>query len=79
MKSFLVLFLSIFTLYSLVAQDIKVVQRPQEPKKPYPYFSEDVMFQNQEAKISLSGTLTLPKNKNDFPVVVLISGSSPYN
>ncbi len=56
-----------------------VVKRPQEPTKPYPYYSEDVTFQNTEANITLSGTLTLPKNESDFPVVILISGSGPQN
>jgi len=54
-------------------------KRPQEPTKPYPYYSEDVTFQNTKANISLSGTLTLPKNQADFPVVILISGSGPQN
>ena len=53
--------------------------RPQEPKKPYPYYSEDVTFKNSKADISLSGTLTLPKKKGKYPVVILISGSGPQN
>ena len=56
-----------------------VVRRPQEPTKPYPYYSEEVSFQNTGAQITLSGTLTLPKNGTDFPVVILISGSGPQN
>jgi pimeloyl-ACP methyl ester carboxylesterase len=54
-------------------------KRPQEPTKPYPYYSEDVTFQNVEANISLSGTLTLPGKEGNFPVVILISGSGPQN
>lgn len=53
--------------------------RPQEPTKPYPYYSEEVTFKNSKADISLSGTLTLPKKKGKYPVVVLISGSGPQN
>ena len=53
--------------------------RPQDPKKPYPYYIEDVIFKNTKANISLSGTLTLPKKEGAFPVVVLISGSGPQN
>ncbi len=56
-----------------------VVPRPQEPRKPYPYYSEEVSFENTGAQITLSGTLTLPKNGTDFPVVILISGSGPQN
>ena len=53
--------------------------RPQEPIKPYPYYSEDVTFENKKAGIILAGTLTLPKKDGVFPVVILISGSGPQN
>lgn len=53
--------------------------RPQEPTKPYPYYSEDVTFKNEKAGITLAGTLTLPKKEGVFPVVILISGSGPQN
>jgi uncharacterized protein len=53
--------------------------RPQEPIKPYSYYSEDLTFENKKAGISLAGTLTLPKNEGVFPVVILISGSGPQN
>jgi hypothetical protein len=57
----------------------KVALRPQEPKKPYPYYSEEVTFENKKDGITLAGTLTLPKKEGTFPVVVLITGSSPQN
>lgn len=53
--------------------------RPQEPIKPYPYYSEDITFENNKAGISLAGTLTLPSKEGVFPVVILISGSGPQN
>lgn len=49
--------------------------RPQEPKKPYPYTEEEVVFRNPRASIKLAGTLTYPKTKGPHPVAVLISGS----
>ncbi len=52
---------------------------PQEPVKPYPYYSEDVQFTNPQANIKLAGTLTLPKKGSLFPAVVLISGSGAQN
>jgi uncharacterized protein len=55
------------------------LKRPQEPKKPYPYYTEDVTFQNAKANITLSGTLTLPKKEGNYPAVILISGSGPNN
>jgi pimeloyl-ACP methyl ester carboxylesterase len=54
-----------------------IAKRPQEPKKPYSYHSEDVTFTNTEEKISLSGTFTKPFGVERAPAVVLISGSGP--
>jgi len=54
-------------------------RRPQEPVKPYPYYEEDVVFKNLEAKVKLAGTLTLPNKNGKFPVVILISGSGPQD
>lgn len=54
-------------------------KRPQEPKKPYPYHSEDVSFHNDLQDITLAGTLTYPKTGADFPAVILITGSGPEN
>ena len=53
--------------------------RPQEPKQPYPYHTENVTFKNEKAGITLAGTLTLPKKEGNYPAVVLISGSGPQN
>lgn len=54
------------------------ILRPQEPKAPFPYNMEEVTFENKKDKITLAGTFTYPKNEN-FPVVILISGSGPQN
>lgn len=54
--------------------------KPQEPKKPYPYVSEEVTFENAKAgNIKFAGTLTLPKDVKNPPVVILITGSGPQN
>lgn len=55
------------------------LNRPQEPIKPYAYYSEDVIFPNKNAGINLAGTLTLPKKDGRFPVMILITGSGPQN
>jgi len=55
------------------------VDRPQEPKKPYPYNEEDVTFKNENAGVELSGTFTYPKEGNKFIAVLLIPGSGPHN
>jgi len=53
--------------------------RPQEPKKPYPYIEEEIVYENKEAGIKLAGTLTLPSKECPFPVVLLITGSGPQD
>ena len=55
------------------------LNRPQEPKAPFPYNSEEVKFKNSVDDVTLAGTLTLPKGKGKFPVVVLITGSGPQD
>jgi fermentation-respiration switch protein FrsA (DUF1100 family) len=55
------------------------INRPQTPKAPFPYPSEDVTFENVEAKIELAGTFTRPKGDGPFPAVVLVSGSGPQD
>lgn len=55
------------------------LNRPQEPKPPYPYYTEEVSFENTSAGITLSGTLSLPTKDGKYPVVILISGSGPQN
>mgnify|MGYP000344535634 CR=1 FL=1 len=57
----------------------EAVNRPQEPKEPYPYYIEEVTFKNEDANLTLAGTLTLPEKEGKFPVVVLISGSGPQD
>ncbi|PSL33911.1 alpha/beta hydrolase family protein [Dyadobacter jiangsuensis] len=56
-----------------------VAKKSQEPVPPFPYYSEVVTFQNTEAGISLSGTLTLPDKKGSYPAVILITGSGPQD
>lgn len=55
------------------------LRRPQEPSKPYPYYSEDVTFHNSNTDVTLAGTLTLPSRDGTHPAVILISGSGPQN
>lgn len=56
-----------------------IVKRPQEPTQPYPYYTEDVSFNNSAANITLAGTLTLPAKEGNYPAVIMITGSGPQN
>lgn len=58
-------------------EKIPELNRPQTPKKPYPYGEEEVVYQNPSANVSIAGTLTIPKGKGPFPAVLLIAGSGP--
>ena len=53
--------------------------RPQNPVKPFPYKDEEISFPNERAKITLAGTLTLPRGPGPFPAAVLLSGSGPQD
>jgi hypothetical protein len=53
--------------------------RPQNPKKPYPYKEEEITVINQTAGVILAGTFTYPEKGENFPGVVLITGSGPQN
>ena len=69
----------VFTMNLSKGKQLNQTSRIQEPKIPYPYYTEEVTFTNNKANISLRGTLTLPKKEGKFPVVILISGSGPQN
>jgi uncharacterized protein len=56
-----------------------LTNRPQEPKPPFPYTSEDLTFTNNKFNISLAGTLTMPSGNGPFPAAILITGSGPEN
>ena len=53
--------------------------RPQTPKPPFPYASEDVVIANPSANIELGATLTIPGGEGPFPGVVLVTGSGPQD
>lgn len=55
------------------------LNRPQEPKPPFPYRTEEVLIPNKKFNIYLSGTLTIPEGEGPFPVAVLITGSGAQN
>lgn len=56
------------------------MKRPQEPKAPFPYKTEDVTIRNVADGVTLSGTLTYPEGyetmaEQSVPVVVMVTGS----
>ena len=61
------------------SKELISIKRPQDPKPPYPYNLEDLQFENKEAGITLAGTLTWPKEGQNFPAAILVTGSGPQN
>lgn len=58
-------------------KSVEMPNHPQEPKLPLPYVEEYISYNNLEAGVTLSATLTLPSSKEPFPIVLLIAGSGP--
>lgn len=52
--------------------------RPQTPKGPFPYTTEEVTFVNAKAGATLAGTLTVPKG-GAKRVMIMVTGSGPEN
>lgn len=73
-----------FSTKLVLAKGVAEVKRPQMPKSPYPYTTEEVTFRNEKDGAILAGTLIWPvgydKNIKKKPVVVLlVSGSGQQN
>ena len=61
------------------AEEVKKLERPQTPKPPYSYVSEEISFINKRDSIILQGALTSPDEDINSTAVVLIAGSGPQN
>jgi len=65
----------VFNKASFVDAPVIEYNRPQNPKAPFPYDSEEVKYENSKQPVTLAGTLTLPRGDGPFPVAITISGS----
>ncbi|WP_428224013.1 alpha/beta hydrolase family protein [Flavobacterium sp.] len=61
------------------AQKDYTFNRPQTPKEPFDYNMEEVTILNPIDKNTLAGTITTPKDKKNFPILVMITGSGGQN
>ena len=71
-----------FSFPLVMTKGVPEVKRPQMPKPPYPYETEEVTFTNEADSAMLAGTLTYPMgyDKKQKPMVVLfVSGSGQQN
>lgn len=57
------------------SEKVTELKRPQTPKAPFPYLTEEVEYINPDSGFKLAGTLTLPKDVQNCAAVILITGS----
>jgi pimeloyl-ACP methyl ester carboxylesterase len=55
------------------------LNRPQLPKKPYPYVEEELTFPSKAKDVTLAGTFTKPRGEGPFAAAILITGSGPQD
>lgn len=55
------------------------LNRPQTPRPPFPYKSEEVTYRNRDNTITYGATISIPRGKGPFPAVLLITGSGAQN
>ena len=55
--------------------DARDSDRPQEPQPPYPYSVRDAQYKSDVDGSMIAGTLTIPRDAEDCPAVLLVSGS----
>ena len=56
------------------------VNRPQTPRPPFPYTTEEIKFKNSNDSTILAGTLTLPSGATtNTPIAVMVTGSGLQN
>ncbi|MCL1626105.1 alpha/beta hydrolase family protein [Bacteroides caecicola] len=67
---------------NLISGEAKKANRPQEPKEPFDYKTEEVTFTNAADNATLAGTLTYPTEYTEgkqVPVVLMVTGSGAQN
>ncbi|HVF95876.1 MAG TPA: alpha/beta fold hydrolase, partial [Flavisolibacter sp.] len=60
-------------------ETVAEAKRLQTPKPPFPYRSEDVVYNNHEKSVQYGATITSPRGAGPFPAVVFITGSGQQN
>ncbi len=55
--------------------EVTEVRRPQLPREPFPYRSEEVSYDSRARGVRIAGTLTIPSGAGPFPAALLITGS----
>ncbi|MDE3252890.1 MAG: alpha/beta hydrolase [Bacteroidota bacterium] len=61
------------------SKDPAMADKPQTPRPPFPYLTEEVGYENKQESVHLAGSFTKPATGNHFPVVLMITGSGPQD
>jgi fermentation-respiration switch protein FrsA (DUF1100 family) len=59
--------------------DFAAPSRPQHPRPPFPYISEELAIEGGAPGVLLAATLLIPEGEGPFPAVVLVTGSGPQD
>ncbi len=54
-------------------------KRPQTPHPPFPYKSEDIIYNNADKSLQYGATITIPEGTGPFPAAIMITGSGAQN
>ncbi len=63
----------------VTSEAAKKTEKPQTPRPPFPYKSEDITYTNENASLEFGATITIPPGKGPFPAAIMITGSGPQN
>ncbi|MDP9079445.1 MAG: hypothetical protein M3O71_18590 [Bacteroidota bacterium] len=55
--------------------NLQLMRRPQTPKPPFNYVSEEVEYDNADKSLHYGATFTRPTGKGKYPAVIIITGS----
>ena len=56
-------------------QDPVIANKPQTPRTPFSYASEDILYKGVQTQLNYGATLTYPNDHVKHPLVILITGS----
>jgi pimeloyl-ACP methyl ester carboxylesterase len=54
---------------------LATIFKPQTPKAPFPYNTEDITYENADGSVHYGATFTKPNGPGKFPAVIIITGS----
>ena len=69
------IYIIVLTFALIIGAAVTSDAKPQDPKEPFPYNVKEVVFDNTNDNIKVGATLTYPKGKENYPIVIMLNGS----